>query len=905
MPNIHDNKIIKGKKMEEAKASSFLCHDKFKNYNLDLYKQDCKTLGLQQTWDNILDYTLNSKNKNKFLDVDNFSELYEIGLEINNKTSKKELGQYYTPRDVSRLLALMFVDLKGKYICDVGCGTGNLILEYLKLIGKSKARKLISSGCLYLYENDHIALKICKSIILKKYGNDLDGYINLIEGDFLDKNIVLPNDCKVIANPPYSNITNIPETWQKSQVGENTKELYAMFMEKIIKQSSSSVLITPYSFIGGEKFYPLRKLMNNYSGMIYSFDNVPGNIFCGRKIGVFNSNTANSVRAAITVVKSETESKGFMLTPLIRFKNEERDKILDIKVLNGLLDLKSQLVDDRNTKYCKCDKRLRDIYDNWTSKSDKKLGDYISKKGTFNISMPNTCRYYTTASVNMLKRQGQITFSVEDKDVFNYIYCLINSSFVYWHWRLFDGGITYPTNLLFNVPVFFNLLTEEDKIFFDNMAKEMISNSSKYIVTKENNGIQENIKFPKEYRDKLNQRFLNILNLEKDASVFDIIHENIAFGSGSIIELTDIQRDIIEKFYKIDATKVIYDKKARTKLWKEVIKRNNIDLDFIKTKCPALAHQIIKSYASGNNIQSAVFSECVYAQTLANMFGLNKFINNFDNPYNFSCEIKQLLAQKAIHPRYIYTNHNLSLMLIQAGGCNGTDCVLISTKDLKVCKIEFKEPKAKTSEVDLPKFGEDGKITITEDYLKKNSQFKLMLEEQKNLVIWDFLGRNIHDFSLESISAAVTNNDKKRLADVVCTEDKAGYLVMMPAKQINLWGKIEGEIRTTGRNPSKAVYTPNKLIEFLNELGAEIKNERVVISKDKLDLRKGRGSGAQVTGYKIKSLFFVRLAKCKQLKDGYIELDLHDVIQMIPTIAGKIYFVNLKYDEVKRFYISD
>ena len=52
------------------------------------------------------------------LDVDNFSELYEIGLEINNKNSKKELGQYYTPMDVSRLLALMFVDLKGKYICD-------------------------------------------------------------------------------------------------------------------------------------------------------------------------------------------------------------------------------------------------------------------------------------------------------------------------------------------------------------------------------------------------------------------------------------------------------------------------------------------------------------------------------------------------------------------------------------------------------------------------------------------------------------------------------------------------------------------------------------------------------------------------------------------------------------------
>ena len=37
----------------------------------------------------------------------------------------------------------------------------------------------------------------------------------------------------------------------------------------------SSVLITPFSFIGGNKFYSLRKELNKHNGFIIAFDNVP------------------------------------------------------------------------------------------------------------------------------------------------------------------------------------------------------------------------------------------------------------------------------------------------------------------------------------------------------------------------------------------------------------------------------------------------------------------------------------------------------------------------------------------------------------------------------------------------------------------------------------------------------
>jgi hypothetical protein len=41
-------------------------------------------------------------------------------------------------------------------------------------------------------------------------------------------------------------------------------------------------------------------------------------------------------------------------------------------------------------------------------------------------------------------------------------------------------------------------------------------------------GTQENIKFPKKYRDMINTRFLDIIGINEDSKLFDIIHSNMA-----------------------------------------------------------------------------------------------------------------------------------------------------------------------------------------------------------------------------------------------------------------------------------------------------------------------------------------------------------------------------------------
>lgn len=517
---------------ESIRSLSENARKKLDKYTLEQYLEDIENDGLEVTWNSICDYVILYGEKDEFLNTNNFGEMYEIGLAIVDKQLKKESGQYYTPDDIALVMGKWLKKVDGYNICDVACGTGKLILTYLKMIGKKEATKLISEGRLYLYDFDKVALKICKTSIMIKYGIEYENEIHDIYGDFLDKNVKLPENSKVISNPPYAGISKISDSWDKTNVLKETKELYSTFMEKIFMQAESTVIITPFSFISGNKFKSLRKKMCNLgNGFIVSFDNVPGNIFCGRKHGIFNTNTANSVRASVTILKKNPNKKGFRVSPLIRFKNEERDKLLINKVLESTLPKEYQIIDENNESFKKISKELMDVYKNWVKKSKYKIEDLTTKESTeYLIDMPNTCRYYTTASHRKLNRGGSITINVNNEDTFNFIYCLINSSFTYWWWRIYDGGITYPLGLFNEMPVPMNLLSASDKDFFANMCKEMKTNESKYIITKVNAGVkQENIKFPEGYRNKINDRILKILGCDKNSKIFNALHANIFF----------------------------------------------------------------------------------------------------------------------------------------------------------------------------------------------------------------------------------------------------------------------------------------------------------------------------------------------------------------------------------------
>lgn len=368
-----------------------------------------------------------------------------------------------------------------------------------------------------------------------------------------------------------------------------------------------------------------------------------------------------------------------------------------------------------------------------------------------------------------------------------------------------------------------------------------------------------------------------------------------------IIKLADLQKELMSEFYNYSKTKVLYTKNERDEFWK-IEKKEGLDakaLRKIKSICPALHHQILNHRVEGKNIQSAVFSECVYAQTFANIFGLTKFVNCFENANFLPVEILVFLSSYSLVPRYVYSNARKTRLLIQAGGCGGVDSALITVLDYKIFTIEFKEPYAKTSEPDLPKYKENGKLVVTKDFIERYPQFAKMLEEQKDLNFFKVMGSNVHEFSQESITIAVKNNYVKKYADVVCTEDKNGYLTMLPTNQLQLWGEIEGEIRPAGRN-HYAVFTPKALQRFLAQAGAVVKGEQVSLPISAVKTAKERG-GETISRYKINSLFFVYTKDCK-VTSKTIKFAITSVRQLNPTIAAKVNFKALDCVEVKEHY---
>lgn len=487
-------------------------------YTLENYYKDIAHLGLNTTWKKILQQDIPSESSD--FSVYKLGERYEEGLALENKIEKKEMGKYYTPEDVALVMAKTLLPIThDDVICDVCCGVGNLILPLLDILSEDIRNNIP----IYLYDIDTVALDICVYTIKKLYGDQCASNIHHYYGDFLGNNITLPQNSVVISNPPYGKISTVLNSWTDSPVIADSKDFYSAIMDKILAQSKKAVIITPHSFMGSDKFFSLRERMNNYTGYIWSFDNVPGNIFNGRKHGIFNTNNVNSVRAAITV-KTENAPKGFQIGPYIRFSSGERASIVSYNYLNKLPLSDYQIISKEHLYYYRYLKETEQLVKNWLSQ-DSTLGEYLTSISDYPITVPNTCRYYTVGALKPLKRTGKNIIYAKNLDAFCVVYGWLNSSFCYYYHRMCNGGITYPITLLKNMPII-KLNTDQIKQL-KNIIKEMIASENQYVSYKKNAGVlQENIKFPEEYRNRLNQIFCEAIDIKTPIDAFTAIHAN-------------------------------------------------------------------------------------------------------------------------------------------------------------------------------------------------------------------------------------------------------------------------------------------------------------------------------------------------------------------------------------------
>ncbi len=368
--------------------------------------------------------------------------------------------------------------------------------------------------------------------------------------------------------------------------------------------------------------------------------------------------------------------------------------------------------------------------------------------------------------------------------------------------------------------------------------------------------------------------------------------------------LSNSQKKVLLDFYSRPATKVAFNTLERKKIWDEFKKHRKIDsFNSLKVQVPAFFSEMNKALVNKKNIQPAVFSECVYAQAIANKFELKVFSNHKDTQgVEFSFENIDINYVKKLTVRYSYSDLKNKITLIQAGGASGVDCALVSYEEKIATMLELKEPYARTSAPDLPKYGEDGNLVTSDRFEKEYPQFKSMLEEQiKNRFnIFEHVGKNFSDFSAKSIEKAVIENySGSKFADFICTEDSDGYLVIIPCGHVAKWAKLEGELRPTGRN-SYPVWTPIKLTKVIEEKGGKVVGDIVTMPLSSFKQSKARG-GERISRFKISPLFFIR-SEDAETTQSQVSFTLDSVEQNIPDITTKINFKGIQFSKLKEFY---
>lgn len=509
------------------------------DFNAKELEADLTKFGLKNTWLRILVTHLSDKSQFDYilknplfkgiekresnliadLSIGDVSVLYEYSVAFADSESRKSNGQFFTPDDVAIYMAEQAKAFGDGVWLDPCSGIGNLSW-HLAAIQEDPEDFL--RRYLIISDRDELALLIARTLFTFSFQSKRNRLFDEIEKNFValdflsvadsgslelfETNLQLvkiPVHDYVIVNPPYL-ATDIDVRFETSKAGD----LYAYFLENIIKTSRGFVSITPQSFTNAGKFKSLRKLLlDNYENLtIFTFDNVPANIFKGIKFGSKNSNQANSIRASIIIAR---EGKGKRrITSLIRWRSSERE------LLFKSLDKFLSDVPLSDSYFPKVSKKYKKLY--MSVKDCGTLGDLCSSKTTkYSLHVPSAPRYFIPALKKPVQRASQKTLffrSASDRD---YAYMLINSSFMYWWWRVRDGGMTLSLETITSLPL---LEFEVDSEIVAALEKSEKTNK----VYKQNAGAaQENVKHPKDLMIRVNQAVI-----ADYADLLITLHEN-------------------------------------------------------------------------------------------------------------------------------------------------------------------------------------------------------------------------------------------------------------------------------------------------------------------------------------------------------------------------------------------
>jgi len=431
------------------------------------------------------------------LSIGEIGVVYEALLALSDHLGRRESGQFFTPDDVAHFMAVESARFTDGIWLDPCCGIGNLSFH---LARAARDPEGFVSERLVLVDRDPTALKTAVSIMAASFGGR-DALTKLSARsevrDFLSSK-PLPHHDYAILNPPYARA----EKLAGFETGESA-ELYAYFLEKVIKTSAGFIAITPASHLGGAKYASLRRLLQTRpGGTVLVFDNVPDTCFRGYKYGSTNTSKTNFVRAAITT--SAPGDRQWQVSPILRWAARSRQRMWS-RAREMVVPLRTGPAGE----WAKVMPGTESVWDALADGSTR-LGDLVVKQKTVHrLNVASTPRYYISASKRQLDRGSQHVLFFRSKEEMDTAYLLLNSSVPYWWWRCLDGGITLPLRTLLSTPV-------PASMRVDPAITTMLESSEEtQVVTKLNAGRQnENVRRPRELVASLDKLVLTDVDFD-------------------------------------------------------------------------------------------------------------------------------------------------------------------------------------------------------------------------------------------------------------------------------------------------------------------------------------------------------------------------------------------------------
>lgn len=160
--------------------------------------------------------SLNVGNKNYSADV--MGDAYEYLIKKFADMSKKNAGEFYTPRSVVKLMVRLLQPKSGESVYDPACGTGGMLIEAIRNLDDEKA----SYGKIYGQEKNLSTSAIARMNLFLHGAKEF----RIIQGDtlrapgFIHAGELQKFDC-VLANPPFGLKKWGAEAFEKDKYGRN------------------------------------------------------------------------------------------------------------------------------------------------------------------------------------------------------------------------------------------------------------------------------------------------------------------------------------------------------------------------------------------------------------------------------------------------------------------------------------------------------------------------------------------------------------------------------------------------------------------------------------------------------------------------------------------------------------